>query len=112
MLHSLQAITASPCGGRGEARLRRGVRPGHGRRGRPRPLGGPRLASSRSDGEPVPRLRRTTREASARVVGPRAQNQRGHRGRPQARGTGAGADGGRESEGGRGAWTSGHGGNA
>src|SRR5712691_8054116 len=37
--------------------------------------------------------------ASARVVGHRAQNKRPHRGKPPARGTGAVADGGRESEG-------------
>src|SRR2546428_12996922 len=37
--------------------------------------------------------------ASARVVGLMAQNKRPHRGRPLVRGTGAVADGGRESEG-------------
>ena len=47
--------------------------------------------------------------ASARVVGLMAQNKRPHRGRPSARGTGAVADGGRESEGCIGALTSGNG---
>src|SRR5262249_4827725 len=37
--------------------------------------------------------------AGARVVGHPAQNKRLHRGRPRARGTGAVADGGRESQG-------------
>ena len=44
-LHALKALTASPSGGRGGGRLRRGVRPGPARRGRPRPRGGPRLSS-------------------------------------------------------------------
>jgi len=43
---------------------------------------------------------------SARVVGYQAQNKRLQRGRPLARGTGAVADGGRESEGCIRAWTS------
>jgi hypothetical protein len=47
--------------------------------------------------------------AGARVVGRRAQKKRPPRGRPPARGTGAVADGGRESEGCRGAMTSGNG---
>ena len=47
--------------------------------------------------------------AGARVVGHSAQNKRLHRGKPRARGTGALADGGRESEGCIGAWTSGNG---
>jgi hypothetical protein len=46
---------------------------------------------------------------SARVVGHRAQTQRSQRGRPLARGTGAVAEGGRASEGGIRAWTSGNG---
>src|SRR5215510_272168 len=60
------------------------------------------LASPR----PIPVLRRAgelspTHDAfaGARVVGHQAQNKRLHRGRPLARGTGAVADGGRESEG-------------
>jgi hypothetical protein len=47
--------------------------------------------------------------AGARVVGHSAQNKRLHRGRPLARGTGAVADGGRESEGCIRAVTSGNG---
>ena len=46
--------------------------------------------------------------AGARVVGHREQHKRPQRGRPLARGTGAVAEGGRESEGGRGAMTSGN----
>jgi hypothetical protein len=71
--------------------------------GRPAPL----LDPSRSGGEPVPRLRRTTRWC-AHVSS--AQHKRWHRGRPRARGTGAVADGGREAEGCIRAWTSGNGG--
>ena len=49
--------------GQGGVHIRRGVRPGHARRGRPSHLGGPRLSSttSRLCGEPVSRLRRTAR---------------------------------------------------
>jgi len=47
--------------------------------------------------------------AGARVVGHMAQNKRPQRGRPLARGTGATAKGGRESEGCIGALTSGNG---
>jgi hypothetical protein len=70
------------------------------------------LASPR----PIPALRRAgvsspTHDAfaGARVVGHLAQNKRLHRGRPLARGTGAVAEGGRESEGGIGAVTPGNG---
>jgi hypothetical protein len=70
------------------------------------------LASPR----PIPALRRAGESspthdafAGARVVGHSAQNKRLHRGRPLARGTGAVADGGRESEGCIGAVTSGNG---
>src|SRR5215831_17181437 len=73
--------------------------------GRPSPL----LDPSRSCGEPVTRLRRTTRWG-AHVSS--AQHKRLHRGRPLARGTGAVADGDRESEGCIGAMTSGNGGHA
>src|SRR4029450_10613764 len=69
------------------------------------------LASPR----PIPVSRRAgelspTHDAfpGARVVGHSAQNKRLHRGKPPARGTGAAADGGRESEGCRGAVTSGN----
>ena len=61
VLHYLKATTPSPSGGRGEGRLRRGVRPWHARRGRPRHLGGPRLDPFRPRGAPVRGLRRTTR---------------------------------------------------
>src|SRR4030095_2296830 len=59
----LKATTSSAQRGRGEARIRRGVRPWHVRRGWPRNLGGPRLSSKtlRWSGEPVTRLRRTAR---------------------------------------------------
>ena len=70
------------------------------------------LASPR----PIPVLRRAgdpspTHDTwvSARVVGHQAQNKRLQRGRPLARGTGAVADGGRESEGCIRAWTPGNG---
>src|SRR5215470_14537702 len=70
------------------------------------------LASPR----PIPVLRRAgdpspTHDTlgSARVVGPQAQHKRWHRGRLLARETGAVADGGRGSEGGIRAWTSGNG---
>src|SRR6267142_4587590 len=102
-----KAIMASPSGGQGEARLRRGVRPWHVRRGRSRHLGGPRLSARtlRSGGEPVPRLRRTTRWRAPVSSAAEAQNKRPQRGRLHGRGTGAVADGGRASEGCRGAWT-------
>ena len=60
----------------------------------------------RSAGDPSPTHDTLVR---ARVVGHRAQNKRAHRGRPLARGPGAVAEGGRESEGGIRAWTSGNG---
>ena len=69
------------------------------------------LASPR----PIPASRRAGESspthdafAGARVVGHSAQNKRLHRGRPLARGTGAVADGGRESEGCIRAWTLGN----
>jgi hypothetical protein len=76
--------------------------------GRPSPL----LDISRSSGEPVPRLRRTARcgRTGRRPCG--VQNKRPHRGRPAARGPRAMAAGGRASEGGLGASTSGNGGAA
>ena len=87
----MKAITASPCRGRGGDRIRRGVRPWHVRRGRSSNLGGPRLSSThpRSCGEPVTRLRRTTRCGRTCRRSSWAQNKRPHRGRPLARGTGA-----------------------
>src|SRR4029450_4003569 len=96
-----KATTSSAQRGRGEARIRRGVRPWHVRRGWPRNLGGPRLSSKtlRWSGEPVTRLRRTARGGRTCRRPPWAQNKRPHRGKPPARGTGAVADGGRESEG-------------
>jgi len=73
--------------------------------GRPSPL----LDPSRSCGEPVTRLRRTTRGGRTCRRPLWAQNKRPHRGRPLARGTGAVVEGGRESEGCIGATTSGNG---
>ena len=72
--------------------------------GRPSPL----LDQFRSRGEPVTRLRRTTRWRAHVSSALWAQKKRPHRGRPLARGTGAGANGGRESEGCIGARTSGN----
>ena len=67
---------------------------------------GPGTWEALSSPRPIPVLRRAgdpspTHDTlvSARVVGHRAQNKRSHRGRPLARGTGAVAEGGRESEG-------------
>ena len=93
------------------AGIRRGVRPWHARRGRPRNLGGPRLSSTkpRLRGEPVTRLRRTTRWRAHVSSAAEAQKKRPQRGRPPARGTGAVAKGGRESEGCIRAVTSGNG---
>src|SRR4030095_10056798 len=68
------------------------------------------LASSRFCGEPVPRLRRTTRSRAHVLSASEAQKKRPQRGRPHARGTRAVAEGGRESEGCIGATTSGNGG--
>jgi hypothetical protein len=73
--------------------------------GRPSPL----LDQCRSRGEPVTRLRRTTRLRAHVSSALWAQNKRPQRGRLPARGTRAGADGGRESEGCIGALTSGNG---
>src|SRR2546429_1982596 len=111
VLNYLKATTASPSGGRGGACIRRGVRPWHARRGRPRNLGGPRLSSTkpRLSGEPVTRLRRTTRWRAHVSSALEAQKKRPQRGRPPARGTGAVAKGGRESEGCIRAVTSGNG---
>ena len=102
---------ASPWCGRGVDHIRRGVRPWHARRGRPRNLGGPRLSSTkpRLRGEPVTRLRRTTRWRAHVSSAAEAQKKRPQRGRPPARGTGAVAKGGRESEGCIRAVTSGNG---
>jgi len=72
--------------------------------GRPSPL----LDPSRSCGEPVTRLRRTTRWRAHVSSAHAAQKKRSQRGRPSARGTGATADGGRESEGCIRAWTLGN----
>ena len=58
------------------------------------------------------RLRRTTRWRAHVSSAAEAQNKRPQRGRSSARGTGATAEGGRESEGCIRAWTSGNGGNA
>jgi hypothetical protein len=91
-----------PAGGSTRARTKRTVQePG-------RPL--PRLDEFRFYGEPVPRLRRTTRMRAHVSSAQEAQKKRPHRGRPQARGTGAVAEGGRESEGCKRAVTSGNGG--
>jgi len=57
----------------------------------------------------VTRLRRTTRMRVHVLSAQGAQNKHSQRGKPPARGTGAVADGGRESEGCIGAWTSGNG---
>jgi hypothetical protein len=92
---------ASPAGCSTRARTQRTVQ----EPGRPSPL----LDTCRSRGAPVTRLRRTTGRRVHVSSAQRAQNTHPHRGRPPARGTGAGADGGRESEGGIGAWTSGNG---
>jgi len=70
VLNYLKATTTPARIGRGGARLRRGVRPWHGRRGRPRHLGGPRLSSTYSglaeSRRPVSDARHV---AGARVVG-------------------------------------------
>src|SRR5690348_5385477 len=63
--------------------------------GRPSPL----LDTFRSCGEPVTRLRRTTRRRVHVSSAQGAENKHSQRGKPPARGTGAVADGGRESEG-------------
>ena len=68
----------------------------------------PRLDPSRSCGEPVTRLRRTTRWRAHVSSASKAQNKRLQRGRPHARGTRAVAEGGREPEGCIGATTSGN----
>jgi hypothetical protein len=73
--------------------------------GRPSPL----LDTFRSCGEPVTRLRRTTRWRAHVSSASKAQNKRPHRGRLPVRGTRTVANGGRESEGCRGALTSGNG---
>src|SRR5439155_11927718 len=72
--------------------------------GRPSPL----LDPSRSCGEPVTRLRRTTRWRAHVSSAHAAQKKRPQRGRPSARGTGATAEGGRESEGCIRVWTLGN----
>jgi len=70
VLNYLKATTTPARIGRGGARLRRGVRPWHGRRGRPRHLGGPRLSSTypglAESRRPVSDARHV---AGARVVG-------------------------------------------
>jgi len=73
VLNYLKAMTASLSDGRGEARIRRGVRPWHARRGRPRHLGGPRLSSTHS-GLAESRWSSPTHDAfaGARVVGHKA----------------------------------------
>lgn len=76
------------------SRIRRGLRPRHATRGRTRHLGGPRFSSvkSRSNGEPVTRLRRAertrmrARPAERLPVRGSAQNKHSRRGRPLARG--------------------------
>jgi hypothetical protein len=60
----------------------------------------------------VTRLRRTTRRRVHVSSAQGAENKHAQRGKPPARGTGAVADGGRESEGCIGAMTSGNGGHA
>jgi len=77
---------------------------------------GPGTWKALTSPRPIPVLRRAgdpspTHDTlgSARVVGPQAQHKRWHRGRLLARETGAVADGGRGSEGGIRAWTSGNG---
>jgi hypothetical protein len=86
VLFSLKATTIpGEFFGRGGEGIRRGVRPWHARRGRPRNLGGPRLSSktSRPCGEPVTRLRRTTRWRAhvSSAIGHRtsARHEVGHR---------------------------------
>jgi hypothetical protein len=72
----LKATMASPWCGRGGDHIRRGVRPWHVRRGRPRNLGGPRLSSIHSgvaeSRGPVADARHV---AGARVVGLKGPEQ-------------------------------------
>ena len=74
-LHDLKATTTPASLGRGGARLRRGVRPGHARRGRPRTLGGPRLASRSAGGAES----RCSVSDARRVCGPTGRRPPGHR---------------------------------